>query len=454
MTTLLWFRDDLRVTDHPALTAALSHGPTVAMWIRESTGPRPLGAATRWWYHRSLEELGEALGVLGVPLIFAAGDAREIIPATAERIGATCVRWSRRYAPVARRIDAELKASLSAAGIAAHSHPGSLLVEPFEVAPHGKDFYQVFSPYFRAAQELGIPDPLPAPAPHSGYVAGVSGVSGSAGVTSELELEQLGLLEPGPAWWEDTVAQYWTPGETAGLGLVAGQRWLDGYATDRDFPSQPTGTSRLSPYLRSGNISPAYVATAIAGQDTEDAHAWLRQLYWREFCWHVYYHHPALASEPLRARFALFPYQPDQEVARAWQNAETGIDFVDAGMTQLWQTGWMHGRVRMAAASLFTKNLLQPWQGGEQWFWETLVDADEATNPFSWQWVAGCGADAAPYFRIFNPELQQKKFDPDATYTTHWLQVRGGLPAAPIVDLKESRAEALAAYEVVKAGPV
>ncbi|PFG27148.1 deoxyribodipyrimidine photo-lyase [Corynebacterium renale] len=446
MTTLLWFRDDLRVTDHAALTAALHDGPTVAVWIRESVGPRPLGAAVRWWYHRSLEELRHSLADLGVPLVFAAGDARSVVPELAARLGATTVRWSRRYAPAARAIDAEVKQTLREAGVSAHSHAGSLLVEPFEVAPAGKEFYQVFTPFYRAASERGFSDPLPAPGPLP--------EDARATAESPLTLEELGLLAPGPAWWEETVEKHWQPGETAGLAHVTDTAWVPGYATDRDLPGAPDGTSKLSPYLRSGNLSPAYVAVAVSAHSGEDADSWIRQLYWREFCWHIYYHHPALATRPLRTQFELFPYQPDPDVVRAWQRAETGIDFVDAGMAQLWHTGWMHGRVRMSAASLLTKNLLQPWQDGEQWFWNTLVDADEATNPFSWQWVAGCGADAAPYFRIFNPELQQKKFDPTSAYTSHWLKVRGGLPSAPIVDLKESRREALAAYEVVKSGPL
>ena len=267
-------------------------------------------------------------------------------------------------------------------------------------------------------------------------------------------LEDLGLLGDGPAWWEDTLEQHWEPGELAARQqLDAIDGWLPGYAKRRDLPGEETSTSRISPRLRCGELSPRQALAAARSSTAagEDIAAWIRQLYWREFCWHLLHHREHLEDTPMRSAFAEFPYCPDEHLVRAWRQGRTGIDLVDGGMWQLWRTGWMHNRVRMVAASLFTKNMLQPWQDGEQWFWDTLVDADEANNPVSWQWVAGSGADAAPYFRIFNPELQRTRFDPHSCYVKRWIPEGLDRPIVPVVDLAESRREALAAYQQVRA---
>lgn len=465
MTTLLWLRDDLRVHDHPALNAALQDdGVVVALWIRECSppepegearGPRPLGAASRWWYHQSLVSLSQSLAELGIPLLFAQGDARQILPDLAQRLGAGTVRWTRRYAQPARALDAEVKAGLLAAGLAAHSHPGSLLVEPWTLSTTTGGHYTVFTPFHRRASELDVGACLPAPDTPPQDADSAIALPDDLGEAVTRQVDDLELLDDHPQWWRDTVTQHWSPGEDEALArLDAIEQWLPGYHTSHDLPADYNSTSRLSPHLRTGEVSPRQLLEATNRVDVPaaDRQAWLRQLYWREFCWHLTFHLDDLSTRPMRPQFEAFPYEPDEELLRAWQRGRTGYGLVDAGMMQLWQTGWMHNRVRMVTASLLTKNLLQPWWLGEQWFWDTLVDADEASNPVSWQWVAGCGADAAPYFRVFNPELQRLRFDPDGAYATRWLRDARPGSLAPVVDLKQSRQEALEAYEAVRQG--
>ncbi|MCT1459206.1 DNA photolyase family protein [Aestuariimicrobium sp. p3-SID1156] len=468
--TLLWLREDLRTSDHEALMVACADGgPVVALWIREEcargpggdvVGPRPPGAAVRWWTHRSLEALTGQLEELGIPLLFARGDARMIIPAVAHRLGAGVVRWQRRHAPAARALDAQVKAALLNDGLQAHSHAGALLVEPWMLTTHAGEPYGVFTPFYRAASDIPVAAPLLAPDPvvlQSRSLAPALEAMRRDGLL--VDLDALGLLDRHPAWWAETVERHWIPGEpSASERLDHLEQWMVGYRSSRDRPGDPESTSRLSPHLRAGELSPRqllHVARTARDEGrvgAADAAAWVRQLYWREFCWHLAFHRPDVSTVPMRPNFARFPYQHDENLARAWREGATGIDLVDAGMRQLWQTGWMHNRVRMLAASLFTKNLLLPWQEGEQWFWDTLVDADEANNPVSWQWVAGCGADAAPYFRVFNPELQRERFDPGASYTSRWLPQGTVRPRTPVVDLKNSRAVALAAYQQIRRG--
>lgn len=467
MTTLLWLRDDLRLTDHEALSAssddARAHdGCVVALWIREQLpdsaepglGARPLGAASRWWTHRSLAELAPRLAELGIPLLFTRGDPREIVPRVAHALGASTVRWSRRYAPGARALDAMVKSAVLQSGIRAHSHPGALLVEPWLVSTASGGHYSVFTPFHRAAAAVptgplrAVPSLLPEP-----DAAIRDAIARLAADRVTCSLDELGLLDHSPPWWRDTVEQHWCPGELAALErLDRTDTWLGSYSRSRDLPADPESTSRLSPHLRSGEISPRTVLLTAQGRSlpSKDVTAWVRQLYWREFCWHLTYHVPDLRHRPLRPRFEDFPYQESPELLRAWQRGHTGIDLVDAGMLELWHTGWMHNRVRMVTASLLTKNMLQPWWLGEQWFWDTLVDADEANNPVQWQWVAGCGADAAPYFRVFNPDLQARRHDPDNRYIGRWLSLREPGGITPVVDLAESRRAALEAYQIIR----
>ncbi|WP_436326041.1 cryptochrome/photolyase family protein [Brevibacterium sp. FAM 27836] len=476
--TLVWFRDDLRVDDHEALTAACADGQVIGIWIRErrddnGLGPRPLGGAARWWAHESLRVLEAELAQLGIPLLFAAGSAADIIPQVAADLEVDAVRWSRRYAPASRRLDAQIKAQLNEAGCAAHSHSGALLVEPWTVSPQGGDFYKVFTPFFTAVRDRTVGDVLPPPRQQKALPEARLRSVGAHPWASDLD--GLGLLDGTgtgsgdfasartPQWWATTVAEHWSPGcREAARRLRSLSEGIDDYAEAHDVPADPDSTSGLSPRLRFGELSPRQLlrsAWDVPEVSEDDRHAWIRQLYWREFSWHLAYHLPRVETEPMRPGFAHFPYEDDPEALGHWQDGTTGIALVDAGMAQLWQTGWMHNRVRMVAASFLTKNLLIHWWHGEQWFWDTLVDADEANNPVSWQWVAGCGADAAPYFRIFNPERQCERFDPDREYVDRWLgRGPGGLTQAersggddePIVDLRTSRQAALAAYDRMK----
>ncbi len=472
LLTLVWFRDDLRVADHEALTAAREAGDVAAIWIRETRdaegrGPRPLGAAARWWAHESLEVLGSELESLGIPLLLAAGKAADIIPDVAEGLGATTVRWSRRYAPASRALDEVVAGTLSARGIAAEGSRGALLVEPWEVTPSSaSEHYKVFTPFWNAAREIPVDPPLPvieAQSPSAATVERLARVRQDSPhlLTGVADLRLLDAVAGDPAsgdqggfpWWTDTVAAHWAPGVVAAAEALdrLGER-IDGYAEDRGVPGDPQGTSALSPRLRFGEVSPRQLLAAVADLTdvgAADRQAWVRQLYWREFAWHLTHHVPDLDWRPMRPEFAHFPYEDDDEALHAWQAGRTGIALVDAGMRQLWETGWMHNRVRMVTASLLTKNLLLAWQSGEQWFWDTLVDADEANNPVSWQWVAGCGADASPFFRVFNPERQRVRFDPDGVYVRRWLGESGDA-GEPLVDLGESRHAALAAYDAMK----
>lgn len=467
--TLVWFRDDLRVSDHAALTAARADGRVIAVWIREirdaeGLGPRPLGGACRWWVHESLAVLHEELSHLGIPLLFAAGEAAAIIPTLASNLGVDALRWSRRYAPASRALDYRIKTELKDQGFAVHSHTGPLLVEPWTVAPQGGDHYKVFTPFWKAVAGRDVGEVLPAPREQTRLSQTL--LDSARKCSAVTDLDGLGLLDGtetgsgnfaavrSPRWWQDTIAERWAPGLLAAADqledLAAG---IDGYRTSKDIPSDTTSTSRLSPRLRHGELSPRQLLQAARATNSispEDRASWIRQLYWREFSWHLTYHYPQIDYAPIRTEFQDFPYDDDEETFVHWRSGTTGYPLVDAGMAQLWETGWMHNRVRMVTASFLTKNLLQPWWWGEQWFWDTLVDADEANNPVSWQWVAGSGADAAPYFRVFNPERQRERFDPDDAFIDDWLPYTPETAPPPIVDLGDSRLAALSAYDQMK----
>ena len=470
--TLVWFRDDLRVSDHAALTAARADGRVIGVWIREirdteGLGPRPLGGACRWWVHESLAVLRNELSNLGIPLLFAAGEAAAIIPQLAERLGVDAVRWSRRYAPASRALDGRIKTVLRDQGIAVHSHPGSLLVEPWTAAPQSGDHYKVFTPFWKSVAGRDVGDALPIPEKQSRVSPTL--LSSARECTAVTDIDGLGLLDGtdtgvgnfaaarSTRWWRDTIAGHWSPGLLAAADqlddLAAG---VDGYSTSKDVPADSTSTSRLSPRLRHGELSPRQLLQAARSGTSisqDDRASWTRQLYWREFSWHLTYHYPQIETEPIRPEFKHFPYDDDEDALVRWRSGSTGYSLVDAGMAQLWETGWMHNRVRMVTASFLTKNLLQPWWWGEQWFWDTLVDADEANNPVSWQWVAGSGADAAPYFRVFNPQRQRERFDADDAFVDSWLPYTAEAAPSPIVDLSDSRHAALSAYDQMKSVP-
>jgi deoxyribodipyrimidine photo-lyase len=429
MATLVWFRQDLRLADNPALTAALKIGaPIVPVFLfsPEEAGSWAPGGAARWWLHQSLTRLEEELRRCGSRLILRQGpDSLAELLVLARECSATCVLWNRVYEPALTARDQRIKTALQAAGLETSSCNGALLHEPWTVKTKAGGPFQVFSPFWRQCLALAEPA-MPLPAPQL--------LHGPAAWPPSCGLEALDLM-PRLNWAQGLHAA-WTPGSAAAHALL--RRFLndsvDAYATERDRPDLQ-GTSRLSPHLHFGEISPREVwhATRRFAEDSGWHSTWRRsqfltELGWREFAYHLIFHFPNTPEEPLRLPFRQFPWQPSARLLRAWQRGATGYPLVDAGMRQLWKTGWMHNRVRMLTASFLVKDLLQPWTDGARWFWDTLVDADLASNTLGWQWVAGCGADAAPYFRIFNPTTQATRFDPYGTYVREWVPELARLP--------------------------
>ncbi|HEV2541071.1 MAG TPA: deoxyribodipyrimidine photo-lyase [Frateuria sp.] len=463
-TALVLFRRDLRLADHPALAAACAaHSEVLPVYVHdpaEDTRWAP-GAASRWWLHHSLRALQGGLAAQGGQLHVARGDSLATLRRLAAACGAGTIYWSRRYEPAAIAQDSRLKAALRAAGLAVESHPGNLWREPWQVATAQDSPYRVFTPYWRKLRQQLLPlAPLPAARAH----AWVS-------LPGSLPLEELGLLPAHP--WAAGLADAWLPGEAGALEQLElfGDDALADYAHGRDLPARH-GTSRLSPHLHFGEITPRQIHHALhrraasAGADAPGLEPYLRELGWREFAHHLLYHFPHTPESPFDRRFDRFDWREDPAALALWQRGRTGVPLVDAGMRELWRTGWMHNRVRMVVASFLTKNLRQHWRHGARWFWDTLVDADLANNTLGWQWTAGCGADAAPFFRVFNPCTQAARFDPQATYLKRWLPELADLPArllhepwrdpsalaargypSPMVDLASSREEALAAWQ-------
>jgi deoxyribodipyrimidine photo-lyase len=441
--SIVWLRDDLRVTDNPALMAAVERGgPVVVVYLLDevSEGIRPLGAATRWWLHHSLTVLAATLDTLGASLTLRRGAAEIELPRLVDDVGAGAVFWNRRYG-AARDVDARLKSSLREAGLEAQSFQANLLFEPWTITTGEGNPYRVFTPFWRACLERGVDrDPLPPPTSIEGTTA------------SSESLDDWDLLPARPDW-ASGLRETWTPGE-AGAGARLDD-FVSGILGDyhrRDEPGA-IATSGLSPHVRFGEISPFQIWQAVRRHPQPNGSKFLSELGWREFNWSILYTFPRLHLDNYRSTFDAFPWQePDPAELAAWKSGRTGIPLIDAGMRELWHTGSMHNRVRMVVASFLIKNLLVDWRLGEAWFWNTLVDADEASNPGNWQWVAGSGADAAPYFRVFNPVLQADKFDKDRRYIRRWVpEFEDASYPDPIVDLAQSRKDALAAYEHVKA---
>jgi deoxyribodipyrimidine photo-lyase len=435
--SILWFRNDLRLADNPALMAAVARGaPVVCVYVlpdeKVSSGVRSMGAAIRWWLAGSLRALRSDLRSRGADLVVLRGNAALVLPALAEAVGAGAVFWNRRYARAETEIDATIKAQFVASGIEARSFNAHLLNEPWAITSKAGGPMKVYTPYWRAVLAKGEPEhPHPAPPAISGFVGHVAG---------SMDVDSLGLEPTSPDWAGGMRAE-WTRGEAGAKARLERflDQGLDGYGEARNRPDRPS-TSKLSPHLRFGEISirqcwhaaqHAHASGSTRASDG-DLEVFLKELVWREFSYHLLHHNPELATANYSPRFDAFPWADDAAALKSWQRGLTGYPIVDAGMRELYETGWMHNRVRMIVGSFLVKHLLTDWRRGEEWFWDTLVDADPASNAASWQWVAGSGADAAPYFRIFNPIIQGEKFDPDGVYVRKWVPELAKLPNSVI----------------------
>ncbi len=478
---IVWFRDDLRLSDHPALhEAAAGDAPVVGLYIldensRALTPPaaRPLGGAARWWLAQSLRALGNSLTAIGGSLVLRKGAAASVIAALARETNARAVFWNTIAQAPHQAVARDVEAALASDGIDVQIFAGDLLVEPHAIRNKEARALRVFTPFWRRVQALGDP-PKPLPAPKT--------LMSISGIASEVLKDW--KLEPTQPDWAGGLRAHWTPGEAAAQARLTAflDNGISGYTDNRDRPDREA-TSRLSPHLRFGEISPRQVwyaarfaAAAERPRLAGDIAKFLSELGWREFCRHLLFDVPDMAERNLQSNFDAFPWTRDTRALKAWQRGLTGYPIVDAGMRELWHSGVMHNRVRMVVASFLVKHLLIDWRDGERWFWDTLVDADAGSNPANWQWVAGSGADAAPYFRVFNPILQGEKFDPDGAYIRRWVPELSRLPddlihqpwtatpielasagidlgttyPRPIVDHKQGRERALAAYARIR----
>ncbi|MFM8819846.1 MAG: cryptochrome/photolyase family protein [Phenylobacterium sp.] len=471
--SLLWFRRDLRLIDNPALMAALSDGPVIPVYILdEDPQVRPLGGASRWWLNKSLDALSADLEGRGSRLILRRGDPGEVLSELAAATGAASLHWNDLFDPGLRERDDGLERRLKSTGVTVGRWNGVHLVRPDTVRTRTGGAFSVFTPFWRSARP-GIADPGRTPAPETMPPAVLWPASEA--------LADWNLHPASPDW--SAGFSDWRPGEAGARERLAGflSDGLSGYSRARDFPAQ-TGVSRLSPHLHFGEISPfaawrgALNAVERGAAPEGDAEKFLAELGWREFNAAISNRGADLARTSFDRRFEAVAWRRDPEGLAAWRRGRTGYPIVDAGMRELWTTGWMHNRVRMICASFLAKHLFIDWREGEAWFWDTLVDADHASNAGNWQWVAGSGADAAPYFRIFSPMAQGAKFDPDGRYVRKWVPELARLPdkwlhapwtaaplvldqagvrlgrdyPAPVVDHDFARARALEAYAVVK----
>ena len=467
---IAWLDGALRIADNPVLVEAAARGPVVPLFVLDPSDDsawRP-GAASRWWLGRSVERLGDELERRGSRLILRSGAVHEELAGAARACGANTVVCAKRYDPVGRATVERTTVALADAGVELVETAADLLVEPGTLTTSSGGPYRVFTPYYRVWLERAdrsAPERRPRMTAPSKFPKSVP-------------LDRLGL-DPGHAW-TGGLDRAWSPGERGAerqLKRFAAAA-VDGYEQGRDAPAD-TGTSRLSPHLHFGELSVRRIRQSVAPEDghvTAGADAYLRQLAWRDFSYELLASFPETVDRPLDGKFERLRTRDDDDGLRAWQRGQTGYPLVDAGMRELWSTGWMHNRVRMSAASFLVKHLLLPWQAGARWFWDTLVDADLANNTMGWQWTAGCGADAAPFFRIFNPTLQGRRFDPEGDYVRRWVPELARLPArwihepwaapdgeldkagvrlghdypAPVVDHKVARARALRAFEDLK----
>ena len=436
---IVWFRRDLRLADNPALSEAVKTGqPLICLYIYEKNCIRPLGAASKLWLHHSLLDLSKKISEIGASLVLRRGDAHQVLNELIKSSGVNSVYWNRRYAEDARKRDEIIKSDLVGRRLSVKTYRANLLSEPWKVKTKTDSYYKVFTPYWRRAQSF-IDTSAPIPAPQN--------LNGFYGKFSSDELGDWDLCPSSPDWGQK-ILPHWSIG-THGAAQALSE-FVDGpvadYTEDRNRPDKERGTSRLSAHLAFGEISPKQIWQACK-DDIDKSRKFLAEIGWREFSYVLLYHNSKLNTENFKPAFDAFEWNKDDEALQKWQMGQTGYPFVDAGMRQLWQTGWQHNRVRMVTASFLIKHLLIDWREGEKWFWDTLVDADPASNAASWQWVAGSGADASPYFRIFNPFTQGEKFDPEGLYVRKYVPELKHMPnkfihrpwEAPASVLKEAK---------------
>jgi len=465
--TIVWFRQDLRLADNPALIHACEKGKIIPAFILDAHDRQP-GGASRWWLHHSLQALEESLG----GLVLRKGDPLSILQGLIDEFDVDCIVWNRGYEPHIVKRDTEIKSTLSENGIEVKSFRGSVVREPWEVQTGSGGPYKVYTPFWKANLAKGIPDPVEGP---SSIKLASIGDYGD-------KLEDWKLLPTSPNWAKDWNT-FWTPGEAGALNRFKAflGEGLEGYGELRNRPDLPN-VSRLSPHIHHGEISPrqlcklAYERADKSTKHSEDVKKFVAEIGWRDFANHLLFHFPKIPTENWKPAFDNYPWRESQEDLKKWQQGMTGYPMVDAGMRELWHTGYMHNRIRMLVGSFLVKHLQLHWSHGEAWFWDTLLDADMANNTSSWQWIAGSGADAAPYFRIFNPLTQGPKFDPNGDYVRKWCPELSKLPTKlihapheaapsdltaagvrlgetypePMVDHKQARERALEGYEAVK----
>lgn len=471
-TCIIWSRQDLRIDDNPAFSFAQENGYHVVpvyIYAPKEEGEWTPGAASRVFLHHSLEAFRAELEEAGLKLIIRKGPSISTLVELIEETGAEAVFWNRRYEPQVIWRDSKIKEDLKAMGVEARSFNASLLHEPWKVATNDGKPYKVYTPFRKRVEQMGFSKRV--------WTVGPFDQSDS-GQISSVTVDDLDLL---PAvGWNGKLENHWSFSRKDILNgfrqFVANDIFR--YHERRDLPAIE-GTSRLSPYLHLGRIGPREVwQLAAEAEPSRGRDIFMSEVLWREFAYHVLYHFPDTAKEPLRPEFKRFPWRESSVFLQSWQKGRTGYPIVDAGLRELWETGWMHNRVRMIVGSFLVKHLRQHWLHGARWFWDTLVDADLANNTLGWQWAAGCGADAAPYFRIFNPMLQGAKFDPDGAYVRRWVPELRDLPERfihtpweapsdvlksasvvlgkdypyPLVEHSDARAEALYAFERLKSG--
>jgi len=458
MKTLVWIRNDLRFSDNPALYHACKesdHVIALFIWSPEDEGNWASGSASRWWLHHSLTGFAKKCHAAKLPFVIKNGPAKEALHDLINETKADKIVWNRRYESAGMKLDAQVRSSIK---IESETFPGNLLFEPQEITTKAGKPFKVFTPYWKACLEKGnAPSPLRKPT-----------IPRSTKRYKSLSVDDLKLLPK--IHWDAKFYDIWEPGEDSAKTqfkkfLKSG---IADYKTLRDFPAIE-GTSRMSPHLHFGEISPRWIWDQVyqhnCGRE-EGVRCYLSEIGWREFAYHLLFHFPKTPTDPLYPKFKKLKWKKSPKNLKAWQQGMTGYPIVDAGMRQLWHTGWMHNRLRMIVGSFLVKDLLISWTEGARWFWDTLVDADLASNSLGWQWVGGCGADAAPFFRVFNPITQGEKFDPEGEFIKQWIPELKEVPQkwihkpwesgldldypAPIVEHAEARKRALAAFDKIK----